>query len=43
MGAATLDRLLSSSFGFCRATHSEYRARQQHAVMREANDLDHPI
>jgi hypothetical protein len=41
--AATLDGLFSPSFGFCRATHSAYRTRQQHAVMRKANDLDHPI
>jgi hypothetical protein len=38
-----LDGLLSSSFGFCGATHSPHRPRQQHPVMREANDLDHPV
>jgi hypothetical protein len=35
--------LLSASFGFRRAAHSAYRPRQQHAVMHEANDLDHPV
>jgi hypothetical protein len=41
--AGPLDGLLSSSFGFCRATHLAHCPRQQHSIMCEANDLDHTV
>jgi hypothetical protein len=42
-GCGDAQGLISSSFRFCRATHLAHCPRQQHATMREANDLDHSV